>query len=84
MGIGVDLAGLAATAQANLVRRREVSALELVDTAIANIERLDAVASGRLGGPRPSLADSVTGTGPTDGAPGAGGCSSCLRSVCGT
>jgi amidase len=41
MGIGADLAGLDAVAQADLVRRHEVSALELVDAAIANIERLD-------------------------------------------
>jgi amidase len=41
MGIGADLAELDATAQADLVRRREVSALELVDAAIAAIERLD-------------------------------------------
>jgi amidase len=41
MSTGADLAWLDATAQADLVRRREVSALELVDAAIANIERLD-------------------------------------------
>jgi amidase len=38
---GADLSGLDTTAQADLVRRREMSALELVDAAIANIERLD-------------------------------------------
>ena len=38
---GADLFGLDTTAQADLVRRREMSALELVDAAIANIERLD-------------------------------------------
>src|SRR5262252_6680497 len=41
MGLSVDLSELDATAQAELVRRREVTALELVDAAIANIERLD-------------------------------------------
>jgi Asp-tRNA(Asn)/Glu-tRNA(Gln) amidotransferase A subunit family amidase len=41
MGIGVNLAGLGATAQPDLVRRREVTAPELVDAAIAGIERLD-------------------------------------------
>jgi len=41
MGTSIDIAELDATAQAELVQRREVSALELVDAAIANIERLD-------------------------------------------
>ena len=36
-----DLAKLDATAQAELVRRREVSPLELVEAAIARIERLN-------------------------------------------
>ncbi len=41
MSIGAELARLDATAQADLVRQQEVSALELVDAAIATIERLD-------------------------------------------
>jgi len=41
MTIGAELFALDATAQAELVRRQEVSALELVDGAIASIERLD-------------------------------------------
>src|SRR5713101_4083192 len=36
-----ELANLDATAQAELIRRREVSPLELVDTAIAAIEKLN-------------------------------------------
>src|SRR5262245_36258407 len=36
-----DLAALDATAQAELVRRRRVSPLELVDAAIARLERLN-------------------------------------------
>src|SRR5262245_55171497 len=36
-----DLASLDATAQADLVRRREVKPIELVDAAIARIERLN-------------------------------------------
>ena len=39
--MGDDLAGLDATAQAELVRLGQVSALELVDAAIARIERLE-------------------------------------------
>lgn len=44
MGDGMttaDVWRLDATAQANLVSRREVSALELVEAAIARIERLE-------------------------------------------
>jgi amidase len=41
MSLSVEIAGLDATAQAELVRRREVVPLELVDAAIARIERLN-------------------------------------------
>ena len=42
MGLNIDeLSTMDATAQAELVRRRELSPLELVDAAIARIERLN-------------------------------------------
>src|SRR5215475_15836027 len=42
MGLNIDeLATMDATAQAELVRRRELTPLELVDAAIARIERIN-------------------------------------------
>ena len=42
MGLNIDeLSTMDATAQAELVRRRELSPLELVDAAIARIERVN-------------------------------------------
>ena len=41
MGLIDDLSTMDATAQADLVRRRELTPLELVDAAIARIERIN-------------------------------------------
>ncbi|HSE36377.1 MAG TPA: amidase family protein, partial [Blastocatellia bacterium] len=41
MSLSSELAGLDATAQAELVRKREVKPIELIDAAIERIERIN-------------------------------------------
>jgi amidase len=68
-----DLARLDATAQAELVRSKEVSAAELVDAAIARIERIDpqlnAVIHRRFDAARRDVATPTAGRAPFAGVP---------------
>ena len=68
-----DLEGLDATAQADLVRRNEVSALELVERAIAHIVRLNpqlnAVIHTRFDAAREEAQEVVAGSAPFAGVP---------------
>src|SRR4029453_1274965 len=68
-----ELAMLDATAQAELVRRKEVTPLELVDAAIARIERLNptlnAVVSPLFGAAGAAAASATVPAGPFRGVP---------------
>jgi amidase len=68
-----ELAMLDATAQAELVRRKEVTPLELVDAAIARIERLNptlnAVVTPLFGAARAAAASATVPAGPFRGVP---------------
>ena len=73
MGESDELAFLDATEQADLVRRKEVTPLELVDRAIARIEalnpRLNAVISTRFEKARSEAAATSLSDGPFRGVP---------------
>jgi len=68
-----DLEGLDATAQADLVRRNEISPLELVERAIAHIVRLNpqlnAVIHTRFDAAREEARDVIAGSAPFAGVP---------------